>query len=70
MTSRLVATQLKRQVPDLPLPLAFEAALHNQQQILRSRGACHQYLDGPRDAVQVMASIGEYRNAWWRRDRS
>ena len=33
-------------------------------------GACHQYLDGPRDAVQVMASIGEYGNAWWRRDRS
>jgi len=30
-------------------------------------GACHQYLDGPRDAVQVMASIGEYGDSWWRR---
>lgn len=34
-------------------------------------GACHQYLDGPRDAVQIMASIGEYGEAWWRHhDRS
>ncbi len=30
-------------------------------------GACHQYLDGPRDDVQVMASIGEYREEWWNR---
>jgi len=30
-------------------------------------GACHQYLDGPRDDLQVMASIGEYGDAWWRR---
>ena len=30
-------------------------------------GACHQYLDGPRDDVQVMASIGEYGDEWWRR---
>lgn len=30
-------------------------------------GSCHQYLDGPRDAVQVMASIGEYGDAWWQR---
>ena len=29
-------------------------------------GACHQYLDGPRDDRQVMASIGEYGDAWWR----
>lgn len=29
-------------------------------------GAGHQYLDGPRDGVQVMASIGEYGEAWWR----
>lgn len=28
-------------------------------------GACHQYLDGPRDEVQVMASIGEYGIEWW-----
>lgn len=28
-------------------------------------GACHQYLDGPRDAVQSMASIGEYGHGWW-----
>ena len=28
-------------------------------------GACHQYLDGPRDGVQVMASIGEYGDGWW-----
>jgi len=28
-------------------------------------GACHQYLDGPRDEVQVMASIGEYADGWW-----
>ena len=30
-------------------------------------GACHQYLDGPRDNVQVMASIREYGEAWWHR---
>ena len=30
-------------------------------------GAGHQYLDGPRDDVQVMASIGEYGDEWWRR---
>jgi hypothetical protein len=30
-------------------------------------GGCHQYLDGPQDGVQVMASIGEYGDAWWRR---
>ena len=30
-------------------------------------GDCHQYLDGPHDGVQVMASIGEYGDAWWRR---
>jgi hypothetical protein len=30
-------------------------------------GACHQYLDGPRDDVQVVASIGEYGDNWWRR---
>ena len=30
-------------------------------------GACHQFLDGPRDAVQVIVSIGEYGDAWWRR---
>lgn len=28
-------------------------------------GAGHQYLDGPRDDVQVMASIGEYGDEWW-----
>lgn len=28
-------------------------------------GACHQYLDGPRNGVQVMASIGEYGDGWW-----
>jgi hypothetical protein len=28
-------------------------------------GACHQYLDGPRDDVQPMASIGEYGDEWW-----
>jgi hypothetical protein len=33
-------------------------------------GAGHQYLDGPRDDVQVMASTGEYGEAWWRRDVS
>jgi len=30
-------------------------------------GACHQYLEGPSDGVQVMASIGEYGDSWWRR---
>jgi hypothetical protein len=30
-------------------------------------GADHQYLDGPRDDVQVMASIGEYGDDWWNR---
>jgi hypothetical protein len=30
-------------------------------------GACHQYLEGPSDDVQVMASIGEYGGSWWRR---
>jgi len=30
-------------------------------------GAGHQYLDGPRDDMQVMASIGEYGDDWWRR---
>ena len=25
-----------------------------------------QYLDGPRDDVQIMASIGEYGDEWWR----
>jgi hypothetical protein len=30
-------------------------------------GPGHQYLDGPRDDVQVMASIGEYGDEWWRR---
>jgi hypothetical protein len=29
-------------------------------------GACHQYLDGPCDDVQVMASLGEHGDAWWR----
>ena len=33
-------------------------------------GACHQYLDGPRDDVRVMASIGEYGETWWRRHGS
>ena len=33
-------------------------------------GAGHQYLDGPRDDVQVMASIGEYGGEWWRRSES
>src|SRR5262245_33089648 len=28
-------------------------------------GAGHQYLDGPRDEVQVMATIGEYGNDCW-----
>jgi hypothetical protein len=30
-------------------------------------GACHQYLDGPRGDLQIMASIGEYGDAWWHR---
>jgi hypothetical protein len=30
-------------------------------------GACHQYLEGPSDDVQVMGSIGEYSDSWWRR---
>jgi hypothetical protein len=30
-------------------------------------GSCHQYLEGPSDDVQVMASIGEYGDSWWRR---
>ena len=30
-------------------------------------GACHQYLVGPTDDLQVMASIGEYGDSWWRR---
>ena len=30
-------------------------------------GVCHQYLNGPRDEVQIMASIGEYGDAWWQR---
>jgi hypothetical protein len=30
-------------------------------------GACHQYLGGPRDDVQVMASFGEYGDQWWNR---
>jgi hypothetical protein len=30
-------------------------------------GACHQYLEAPTDDVQVMASIGEYGDSWWRR---
>ncbi|MCA1560660.1 MAG: hypothetical protein LC808_40735 [Actinobacteria bacterium] len=29
-------------------------------------GACHQYLEGPSDDVQVIASIGEYGDSWWR----
>jgi hypothetical protein len=29
-------------------------------------GAGHQYLDGPRDEVQVMSSIGEYGDGWWK----
>jgi len=29
--------------------------------------ACHQYLEGPTDDVQVMASIGEYGDSWWQR---
>jgi hypothetical protein len=33
-------------------------------------GACHRYLDGPRDDVRVVASIGEYGDAWWRRHGS
>jgi hypothetical protein len=33
-------------------------------------GAGHQYLEGPRDEVQIMASIGEYGDAWWRRHGS
>jgi hypothetical protein len=28
-------------------------------------GAGHQYLDGPRDEIQAMASIGEYGIEWW-----
>ena len=30
-------------------------------------GACHQYLEGPTHNVQIMASIGEYGDSWWRR---
>ena len=30
-------------------------------------GTCHQYLEGPLDDVQIMASIGEYGDAWWQR---
>jgi hypothetical protein len=33
-------------------------------------GAGDQYLDGPRDDVQVIASIGEYGADWWRRNAS
>ena len=33
-------------------------------------GGCHQYLDGPRDDVQVIASIGEYGDEWWCRHGS
>jgi hypothetical protein len=33
-------------------------------------GACHQYMDGPRDDVQSMASIGEYGDEWWKRHES
>jgi hypothetical protein len=29
-------------------------------------GACHQYLEGPTGDVQVIASIGEYGDSWWR----
>jgi hypothetical protein len=28
-------------------------------------GAGHQYLDVPRDDVQIMASFGEYGDEWW-----
>ena len=30
-------------------------------------GGCHQYLDGLRDDVRVIASIGEYDDEWWSR---
>jgi hypothetical protein len=30
-------------------------------------GPGHQYLDGPRDDVQVMASFEEYGDEWWNR---
>jgi len=30
-------------------------------------GAGHQYLDAPRNDVQVMASFGEYGDEWWNR---
>ena len=33
-------------------------------------GACHQYLEGPRDDMQVIASIREYGDEWWRRYES
>jgi hypothetical protein len=33
-------------------------------------GACHQYLEGPRNDLQMMASIGEYGEPWWRRHGS
>jgi hypothetical protein len=29
-------------------------------------GACHQYLESPQNNTQVIASIGEYGEAWWR----
>ena len=28
-------------------------------------GHCHQYLDGSRDGVQIVVSIGEYGDNWW-----
>jgi hypothetical protein len=30
-------------------------------------GPGHQYLDGPRDDVQVMGSFEEYGDKWWNR---
>ena len=38
-----------------------------QKLVAMESGAYHQYLESPSDGVQVMASIGEYRDSWWRR---
>jgi hypothetical protein len=34
--------------------------------VMQRAGACHQYLDGPADELQVIAAIGEYGEAWWK----
>ena|SRR5437899_2936164 len=48
-------------------PAAWAEVADKLRRMQRSGHPCHQYLDGPADRLQVLATFGEYGEEWWNR---